>query len=184
MLTILVSRKKQKIITADNETMQVRRAYVWENGSPQFLQQRKTFEDLTGVEIVVKEWYGLRKLPLTSKVEEAILKFLRDYHITQDMGFSCYSFASLVHGVTSPFGCNMHDFWSERPYKWRIKVGDALFLIRPIDKEVSLFCHAAIYIGRGLYISVYGAGGTLEISTLKDMQLFYNAKAYIAEPRS
>lgn len=47
------------------------------------------------------------------------------------------------------------------------------------------FHHAAIYIGAGLFISIYGAGGDLEVSSLKDMRRDYRAKhVLVAKPRS
>ncbi len=175
MLTIFVSRRKQRIITADGSRMKVRRAYVRQGGQMQYLQEPETFEDLSGVRIVVKEWCKLRRLPRNDKVEQAIIKFLREHHAKQNIKFDCYAFANLTHGVEVHPCCYLHKHWDTKPFDGRLEVGGAVFFITP-GKEMSNFHHAAIYIGRGLYISVYGAGGDLEISTLRDMKKFYKAK--------
>jgi cell wall-associated NlpC family hydrolase len=63
----------------------------------------------------------------------------------------------------------------------RLKVGDIVFLLKSKEND---FRHAALYVGHGLYISVYGAGGDLEFSTLKDMLRDFDAEHVVtATPR-
>ena len=175
MLTIFVSLKKQKIITDDGSRMKVRRAYVRHAKKLGFLQEQEVFKDLSGVRIVVKEWFKLKRLPKHEKLEKGIIKFLQEYHAKQNIKFDCYAFANLVHGVEAHPCCYLHKFWDTRTYEGQIEVGDTVFLVTP-GKEMSDFHHAALYVGRGLYVSVYGAGGDLEISTLLDMKKSYKAK--------
>jgi cell wall-associated NlpC family hydrolase len=74
----------------------------------------------------------------------------------------------------------MFDHWLTKRLWYRPKYGSVVFLI----KGEHNFRHAAIYIGRGLYISVWGAGGDLEIASLKSMKKDFEAnRVEIATPR-
>ncbi len=175
MLTIFVSRKKQKIITDDGSRMKVRRAYVRHGKKFGFLQEQETFKSLSSVRIVVKGWFKLKRLPRHEKLEKGIIKFLQEYHAKQNIKFDCYAFANMVHGVEAHPCCYLHKHWDTRIYDERVEVGNTVFLITP-GNEMCRFHHAALYIGRGLYISVWGAGGDLEVATLGDMKKSYKAK--------
>ena len=184
MLTIFVSRRKQRIITADGSRMKVRRAYIRRGKKLRFLQEPESFGLLSGVRIVVKEWFGLKRLPRHEKIEKGIIQFLQQYHAKQNIKFDCYAFANLVHGVEAHPCCYLHRHWSTRLYNGRVEIGETLFLITP-GQTLENFYHAAIYIGRGLYVSVYGAGGDLEVATFRDMKKFYKAKkALLATPKA
>ena len=54
----------------------------------------------------------------------------------------------------------------------KAKIDDVCFLVNYSKNESP---HAAVYVGFGLYLSVYGAGGNLEFSRLPDMKRDYGA---------
>lgn len=57
--------------------------------------------------------------------------------------------------------------------------------LRFLQEQFERFHHAAIYIGCGLCISVYGAGGDLEIATLQDMKRsFKTNQVVVATPKA
>jgi hypothetical protein len=178
MLTIFVSRRKQRIITADGSKMKVRRAYVRQGKKLRFLQEPESFQNISSVRVVVKEWCKLRRLPRHERTEKGIIRFLHEHHAKQNIKFDCYAFANLVQEIEAHPCCYLYRNWDTKPYRGEVGVGDTVFLVTP-GEEMSNFHHAAIYIGRGLYISVYGAGGDLEITTLQDMKKFYKAKCVL-----
>lgn len=183
MLKIIVFPSREKIITADRKIMQVYPLFT-EKGER--LQDRTDFAGIQDVEISVLRWFWpfrALKLNITSEVKKGIVEFLYRYHARQNLSFDCYSFVRLVYDVDRKHRTKfMTRFWKISTYRWwRRKIGDVVFLI---DFESNYFHHAAIYIGFGLFLSVYGAGGDLEVATLKDMMRDYGARAVVsAVPR-
>jgi len=179
MLKIIVFPSREKIITADRKIMRVYPIFT-EKGER--LQDCTDFAGMKDVEISVLHWFWpfrALKLNITSEVKRGVVEFLHQYHARQDLSFDCYSFVRLVYGIDREHHTEfMTRFWKICTYRWwRRKIGDVAFLI---DFESNYFHHAAIYIGLGLYLSVYGAGGDLEIATLKDMVRDYGAKDVVS----
>jgi len=70
-------------------------------------------------------------------------------------------------------------FWERNKKPRRLIPGSIVFY----GSGETQFHHAAIYLGAGLYISVYGAGGDLEVATHRNMLRDYRAKhASLANP--
>lgn len=178
MLTIYVSPRNQEITTVDGSKMTVKGTYVREVSGFISLQDLKPSSDLNDVEIVLMSRFFQKKLNLKENIKKAVLLFLQNYHAKQDISFDCYAFANLVRGVKLHEVPYMLKFWNISSVPLRKRAGSVIFLIS--DER---FHHAAIYIGSGLYISVWGAGGDLEITTLSSMKRDFKAeKVVLAEP--
>lgn len=177
MLTIIVGPVKETIITVDGKKFRVYPILIEEDNELRYLQNRLDFAGVKEVEIFAVRWFlpfRAFRLKLTPEVTKGIMEFLHRYHTKQNLFFNCYSFVSLVCGVEWSHGQGLwRKFWNIKPCRWWCRVGDVVFLV---NHERKHFHHAAIYIGLGLYLSVYGGGGDLEVATLKDMKRDYRAK--------
>ncbi len=181
MLTIYVSPHNRQIITADSQVMTVKEVFVREAGGLVSLYDFEPSIDLNDVQIVLVRRYLQNKiLKLPADLKLAMIHFLREYHGKINMEFDCYAFANLVKGVQVHKVRYMVNFWKLFPKPWIINFGSVIFFCN----GRSHFHHAAIYIGSGLYISVYGAGGDLEVTTLKAMKRDYRAnEVVLAKPK-
>jgi len=175
MLTIYVSPRKQKIITADGQTMTVKGTFVREEGGFVNLQDYKPPNNLSDVEIVLVKRFWRRHFKLSPNLKLAILQFLRTYHAKQDISFDCYAFANTVERLELHKVALMLKFWHLTRRPWVLSAGSTVFFC----SDGSHFHHAAVFIGSGLFISVYGAGGDLEVATLKYMKRDYKAKTIL-----
>ncbi len=174
MLTMKTGPLKQSIIDVSGLRFSVYQVIACdENGKTQYLQDCTNFVALKEIEIIARRWCLTRKLNINLRTKQGIVKFLNHYHAQQKLFFDCYSFVNMVYGVNQHKTKFLKDFWDTKQYRWRSRVGDVIFLV---DKKQNYFYHAAIYIGFGLYISAYGAGGDLEVSTLKDMRKDFGAE--------
>lgn len=148
-------------------------------------QRSEYFEGETQLEFSIRRWYFpkgksliLRLFP--KDLEDGIIDALRIYNGKKDDGFDCYAFICLVKKLDKRYP--MYENWKLHPYsRWTRKVGDVVYLL---SKAASKSHHAAIYIGHGLYISVYGKGGNIELATMRDMKKTWSTKkVYTATPR-
>ena len=181
MLTIYVSPHDQQITTADGQVMTVKGVFIREAGGFVSLYDFKPSTDLNDVRIVLVRKYLKNKiLQLPTELTQAMIHFFCEYHAKINMEFDCYAFANLVKGVEVHKVPYMLKYWDKHPLSWRIAIGSVVFFRSGKNR----FHHAAIYIGSDLYISVYGAGGDLEVATLKTMKRDYGAeKAVLAQPK-
>jgi hypothetical protein len=125
--------------------------------------------------------YRRQILSVPKQYAEAAVSFLKRYHAIADPAYTCYSFACEANGVTRHPLREMLAYWNTKPLH-RARVGQTVFLCAWRDKHY--FKHAALNIGKGLYLSVYGSGGHLHVSTLEDMKKDFNARrVYLATPR-
>jgi hypothetical protein len=171
MLKIRVLPVKVGITTADGLEMKVSGA-VARNGEAPWCSLADYYRPESDLEI--RTGFFGRILRIDPITKAGILKFIRQYGESKDMFFDCYAFVGSVRGVLSHTVEYMLAFWKVRRLRWRRPaVGSVVFLT--IEEECA-FRHAAIYVGRGLYISVYGGGGGLEISTLADMKHDFGAR--------
>jgi len=172
MLTIYVLTSDVPIITVDGSNMTVKLVLVCEEGNFINLQDMKPPSYLKDVEIVLVRRFFCKKFQLPFDLKIAILTFLRHYHTKQNIEFDCYSFVNLVKGVESHKVLYMLKYWDIKPLPiCRPKVGSVIFF----QSGENHFHHAAIYIGFGLCISVWGAGGDLEVATLKSIKNDYGS---------
>jgi len=177
VLEIVVTPNKERITFVDGKTMTVYQTVIKREGKVCRLRECKDFANVRKADIIVlrraQPFIGLQ-LNLTPQIKKGIVKVLNRYHRKQKLSFSCYQFVNLVYGVNRRYGTKWWKmFWKVETSHKRRKVGDVVFLV---DHAENMFYHSAIYIGFGLYLSVYGAGGDLEVATLKDMMRGFDAK--------
>lgn len=180
MLTILVSRNDITVIETTGFAAQVRNTIVKEGDKYVSLQDSQPFQEYDDIEMVLMGRFFDRKLRLTTELKMAIKRFMREYHAQQNIEVDCYAFANTLKGIKPHKVHNMLRYWNIKRLWWRPKPGSVIFLV----KGKKHFRHAAIYIGRGLYISTWGAGGDLEIASLKSMKRDFGAnRVELATPR-
>lgn len=187
MLTIIISRTKEKIETADGRSWTVNKMLLKDGDSLCSFQERKTFTNVTAVRFALKKGtYRIESLRVNEKIRIAVSKFLNEYHGKQDLNFDCYAFVNLICDVEPHKVKDMDAYWVTRPSAVRPKDGEIIFLVTPDGpkEKGSSFHHAAIHIGKGLYLSVLGAGGDLEVAGLEDMKReFGSSEVLSATPR-
>jgi hypothetical protein len=179
MLTIFVGPKKETIETVDGRVCSVYPTLVETDGKVGYLQSCTDVSNVTAIKMLLLRWYLPHlavRLKLTAAVEQAALHFLHHYHAKQNSAFDCYSFACVVAGMSDAPKKDIIKHW--RIIRRRLpRRGDVVFLLHSPDNP--FFRHAAVYIGWGLYLSVWGAGGDLEVATLKDMQRNFEAQKVV-----
>jgi hypothetical protein len=160
--------------------MTVRTVFVRETGGFVSLQDFEPPSDLADLELVLVRRFFPKKMRVPTEVKAAMLNFLRRYHAKQDITFDCYAFANLVKGMDTHKVPYMFKYWETCALPWRLRSGSVVFFLSGENH----FHHAAVYLGSGLYISVWGAGGDLEIATLKSMKRDFGAeRAVLAIPK-
>lgn len=180
MVTIYVSPREIPITTVDGSHMTVKMVLVHEAGSFISLQDWEPPTELHDVKIVYVRRFCSKRLKIPQNVKGAILHFLSTYHAKQDITFDCYAFVNLVRGVEVHKVPYMLKYWRTRPLPRVLPLGSIVFF----ESGENRFHHAAIYLGQGLYISVWGAGGDLEIAALKSMKRDYGAERVVfAQPK-
>jgi hypothetical protein len=180
MLTIAVSQKDFPVVDVTGFVARVRNAIVKEGDNYVSLQNSQPFKEYKDVKIILMSRFFSWRLSLTDELKEAIKLFMKKYHAQQNLSVDCYAFANMVKGVEEHKVTSMLLYWRTRRLWFRPKPGSVIFLI----KGKNQFRHAAVYIGRGLYISAWGAGGDLEIASLKSMKIdFVATRVELAIPR-
>lgn len=188
MCAIVIYRRRTiRVITEDGTASDVRLAVVAHNGSFAELDDVASFHDVGEVEVYLRLRWGslVRRFNLPASVLKGVAIYLEQYHQQGHMFFDCYAFANLVAGV-EPHPCSeAYAFWvmTRRKKGLRRRAGDTIFLVEDTS-EGRRFKHAAVYIGSGLYVSVYGAWGVLRFSTLRHMQESFGGNRILyATPR-
>lgn len=180
MLTIFVGRKDIPLSDVTGFTARVRTAVVKEEGKYVSLQDSQPFQEYDDIEIALTGRLITWRLHLTSELKEAIKLFMRTHHAQQNLEVDCYAFANLVKGVVPHDKAHLLRFWRVKKLLGKPTLGSVVFFV----KGQNHFRHAAVYIGRGLCISVWGAGGDLEIASLRSMKKDFDAdRIEIAVPR-
>jgi len=169
MLTVIISKKKIQLTGADF-TCKVNKVYVrFGERFKHFQSPTMKYENLDRVRFVLKTRFGYARFKKNKELSDAVISFLHNYYGKVDIGFDCYAFATTVKGIPVHTREYLLRFWKLSPLR-KPTPGDVLFFVNGFT-----FSHAAIYLGKGLYISVYGAGGDLEVSSLRDMRKLYKA---------
>ena len=172
MLTIFVSPYSVPIITSDGFKMKAKLTTARLGNTIAELREFHSSSTIREIQVVLF-WRFLRKrLHLPQNVHRAILHYMRQYQGKQDYSYDCYAFANTVHELPVHTVTDWKQHWTEHPLPRVKPTGSVVFLI---SENGDYFHHAAVYIGFGLYLSVYGAGGDLEVATLKQMIDGYDA---------
>lgn len=173
MLTIIIGSKKGVVTTADGRRMKVFPAFVEKRGKAARLNHCENPGEVDSVEMVFARDSGAslvrERLELPSLLRRATVLFLNHYQWKQDIAVDCYAFACMAHEVHRHDKFFMLSYWDLSPIRHVPDVGQVIFLMGNMGRPDMFFAHAAVYLGRGMFISVYGAGGQLEFSTLRDM---------------
>ncbi len=191
MLTIFVTPRKQTVMTADGKRMRVFPLMIKEGGKLHCFHEREDYSAVDDVEILTRPWYLAfcsTKLVLTPETKKALVEFLHCYHAKVNMTFDCYAFACLVAGIppdlhNAHWGWVWDQWWETSGHEAEEEKGKPGNIVFLLDADL-FFRHAAIYVGFGMYVSVYGGGGDVEIATLADMKKDYGAsKAILVRPK-
>ena len=138
------------------------------------------FSDVSGVVLIAVRGRKFFKVDIPP-LEDGVVEYLNTYHGANDISFDCYAFVNLVYGVLPHGAGKMEDFWVPRAKRKRPSLGEVAFLF---SEDGKTFLHAAIHVGWGRYMSVYGKGGTLMVSSLRDMKIHFGApKVCFARPK-
>lgn len=177
MLRLITNNQDQTIIFRDGLEFEVKKLLVWDEDDHKDLRDLEPIIHFNDIEFIILNNFFRIKVHLPINLRQAVVKYLNHYHTKMVMFFDCYAFANLVTNQPEHSKKWVNEYWKLVPKPWFIKRGEVIFLMEGKYK------HAAVYLGYGLYISVYGAGGDLEISTLKQMKRDYKpGKIYLAEP--
>jgi len=133
-------------------------------------------------------------ITIDSNMAQAILTFIIE-HRGKGTSFDCHAFANLAAGVKSHMMPLWSYHWETRPcHPEQLQTGDTVFLYgdrAPKNSEIQILedgkpfrmVHTAICIAENLFVSVYGKGGDIELSTFTDLQKTYTVDAVrIATP--
>ncbi len=180
MLSIYVSKKDSRLIAADRSEHEVRFSYVLKDGGLVFLQDIEPDSSFADVTVKLCKRLYNQEISLSQEIKESIIHFMQRYHAKSDLSFDCYDFVCKYKAVEKHEKLHLLDHWNISRLPMILPVGSVVFLI---DPDPAYFHHAAIYIGKRIFLSVYGAGGDLEFSTLKSMRRSFKTKtAVLASP--
>ncbi|MCW1891945.1 MAG: hypothetical protein KIH65_001745 [Candidatus Uhrbacteria bacterium] len=185
MFTILISPFLSTIPTADHQKVRIYPLVIQKKRTAILLNTHENLGDVRRIKFFrYQKKPALQKIPLDipPRIRKGIVRFLMSYHAKQDMSFDCYAFANLMGGIKQHEKLLGRTYWRTSPCPKRLKKGDIVFLL---NREGNFFHHAAVYLGFGLYLSVYGAGGGLEVSRLRNMMKDFGAESvFLAKPRT
>lgn len=181
-MRIYIESKPQCIQDVSGSRFLVHPLKIANDGEYTYLQDRLDCSDVEEAKFVkLYKLWGVpfsRKIALPERVRAAVVQFLRNWHAKGDESFDCYAFACLVGGVPR----ERERIWTHWTVteRQRRESGDVIFLINETPKRF----HAAVYLDAGFYLSVWGAGGDLEVATLPDMERdFKTSKVIEVLPR-
>lgn len=179
MLSIFIGTGKRQIITADGGGMTVRPLLVRIGGKVSCLEDAE-LDEIDEVEFIYRSrLLGLgRVLALPKPVLVGVSEFLRRYHTQPDLFFDCYAFVCMVYGIQPHAKYDLAHYWTAKKFR-RKRRGDVVLLDTKQMDDTARLHHVAVYIGRGLYLSVYGAGGYIEVTSLEEMAADYGAESVI-----
>ncbi len=121
------------------------------------------FQDLT---IKLESSNGLyARLDLPEKTNNRILEYLKKGYPEP---CDCNCFAHFINQVDFKFGRFNSSSWDVNPLETEgvLTPGETIL----IGQSENKLTHAAVYLGEGLYISKFGASGSLMVTSLKAMK--------------
>lgn len=181
MLTVYITRHEHAAITVDGRHHKVKAVLIEQAGEFVTLQDYEPDPDLREVKLTYPGISRRFEIEISEALHSGIVSFLKEYHAQQNISFDCYSFVNLVHGHPQHEKLYAICYWDIVRKPFFLKPGSVLFFC---SKKQDRFHHAAIYLGHGICISVYGAGGDLEVSTIPNMKRDFGAEAvFLAKPK-
>jgi hypothetical protein len=140
--------------------------------------------------VVERGWFWKSTFALPESLSKAILGYLRlrpdPDRSAECVVLDCRAFVDLMTRYSLDDCVLMSPAWTLGNLPRRPSLGSVVFLVSPTKESGrAVFHHAAVYLGHGLYLSVWGAGGDLEVMTLENMKTaFEKCEARLALPRS
>gem|GEM_PF-5421638 len=138
--------------------------YVVNCGKPVLLADYSVEKHLSEVELWVSVGDTSIKLNMTRKVEAAVLHFLKKHHRIFTSQFGCYELVRTIHSLPKHNRRNVSDYWT--PVDRKPTNGDVIFLLN----RGGYFLHAAVSMGNGLYLSIFGIESYLALTTMEQME--------------
>ena len=186
-LTVIVFDEDQHVTTADQVELTVKPVFVETDEGLTELRDYTPHTPVTAIQILFIQGEDIHHLDIPRRALDAVVSFLNTKHQKVNMEYMCFDFiyeAAFRDGRTR--AKDIDTDWRLRSWSKadRFRPSDAVLLHRSFNGRNTPFAHAAVYIGRGLFLSVYGAGGDFEVSTLENMQRDFNAPFIaLATPR-
>jgi len=185
--TLFIYDQEQIITTADNIRFHVMFVRIKKGSCGIELRDLAADQDMDDIFVVRVVNGELHPLAVADNVRKAIASFLSNQHGKLNMDFMCFDFAHSVAFDSARERTQKADTdWGFIPFTPKdLEPGSVVMLCGEKKDGKTPFSHAAVYLGEDLYISVYGAGGDLEVSKLDAMQREFPCKEVrIAIPRS
>ncbi len=181
MLTLYVGHTYQKITATTGLEIATKKTFVLQGDYHTDLQDFTLKNDWGNIIITLPGVISRKKISPPREVEQALEKYFREYHLQNKPGFDCYVFTNMVKGVTDHPPSFYKRFWKIVPLRSKKKIGSVIFLFKKGDCRP---CHTAVYIGKGMFLSVHGVGGNIGFSSLRNLKQTYGATdLVIAKPK-
>jgi len=175
MLSLYIGSAKGWITDSSGDPIRVYPVYYKKGEESLELRFSTSLPPLDNVEIFFQWWKYFIRLPVSEKLRTAILNFMIFKHLVEDRSYNCYSFACEYARVPQHAIEEMLTHWRLKPKRGWARAGEVVFFCSPVEDSV-FFHHAAIHLGFGRYLSVWGGGGQFEVASLKDMRTSYRAQ--------
>ena len=148
---------------------------------PTELHRVRNLKNTRALELWYMEKNGrVHRLRLPQKVHDGIIEYLRLRSEHSNDQLDCYAFACLASGLPLPEYTEREEPVTPISEIWRVvsprtpKAGDVIVFEASKDTH-DWFRHIAVYVGKGLYASVFGFGGELEVATLPELMKMWAA---------
>lgn len=187
MHALIIAKYKELVITSDGTRLYTQSLLIRGGYSLRKLHYcRNLHKDyIRSIGFVLKEGKRFIRLPFNQKISDCVTNFLHTRHEKSTLDYDCYAFVNSYHGIEQHKVSFVLQHWKISEFS-KPAIGEVVLFVTPSsDYERSFrFHHAAIYIGKDFYVSVYGGGGEIEVSTFDDMMRDFKAqKAIIARPK-
>ena len=142
------------------------------------LDDLSTFsERLKVVLLIEREDKRLEDLKLSKKALNGIAYFLKNHHGKYDLGYDCRALCNSIANIPHHDFDEINDYWDMGVDNEALeKPGTIVYFqtLTPLEDggtEIH-FHHAALCIDKNLYLSVWGAGGELTVTTAQEIIKF------------
>lgn len=149
---------------------------------PRKLREKAIKSEIEKIQIFFKSESFIHLVNMPEKVNRNLLRFFV-YNKNRPPSFCCVDFVTFIFGMYAENEVNKFQRKNWNFYRFQKKYlfeGDAICLGRKNSKRPNCLLpgkilHFALYIGNGLYLSVFGNNGPLKAATLNAMKTLYNA---------
>ncbi len=139
------------------------------------LSSLKNLENAHDIELYLEKTWRKKRLDIPDFVAHAISGYLRMVAQGKHLDKDCFSFACMVMGEPFYSQNDLNKHFEILPLPKHLHQGDVIVIITPEEKYTH-FHHAAVSVGKNLFISVYGRAGEIMVSSLEDMLRDFKGK--------